>query len=92
MDEKRKIILVPYFNKDGIVDGNPYYQMNGGWMWKSHQITTQDDLYQSGYTETIKTIPSVSNIKELIELPYNRIQNKIIYYVNNINRARIKLL
>lgn len=85
MDEDDNIILVPYFNKDGIIDGNPYYQMNGGWMWKSHQITTQDDLYESGYTETIKTIPSVSNIKELIELPYNRIQNKIIYYVNNIN-------
>ncbi len=88
-DEKRKIILVPYFNKDGIIDGNPYYQMNGGWMWKSHQITTQDDLYENGYTETIKTIPSVSNIKELIELPYNRIQNKIIYYVNNINGSYV---
>lgn len=86
--EKRKII-VPYFNKDGIIDGNPYYQMNGGWMWKSHQITTQDDVYENGYTETIKTIPSVSNIKELIELPYNRIQNKIIYYVNNINGSYV---
>lgn len=89
MDEKRKIILVPYFNKDGIIDGNPYYQMNGGWMWKSHQITTQDEVYENGYTETIKTIPSVSNIKELIELPYNRIQNKIIYYVNNINGSYV---
>ena len=89
MDEDDNIILVPYFNKDGIIDGNPYYQMNGGWMWKSHQITTQDDLYESGYTETIKTIPSVSNIKELIELPYNRIQNKIIYYVNNINGSYV---
>lgn len=89
MDEDGNIILVPYFNKDGIIDGNPYYQMNGGWMWKSHQITTQDDLYESGYTETIKTIPSVSNIKELIELPYNRIQNKIIYYVNNINGSYV---
>lgn len=89
MDEKRKIILVPYFNKDGIIDGNPYYQMNGGWMLKSHQITTQDEVYENGYTETIKTIPSVSNIKELIELPYNRIQNKIIYYVNNINGSYV---
>lgn len=86
--EKRKII-VPYFNKDGIIDGNPYYQMNGGWMWKSHQITTQDEVYENGYTETIKTIPSVSNIKELIELPYNRIQNKIIYYVNNISGSYV---
>lgn len=89
MDEKRKIILVPYFNKDGIIDGNPYYQMNGGWMWKSHQVTTQDEVYENGYTETIKTIPSVSNIKELIELPYNRIKNKIIYYVNNINGSYV---
>lgn len=87
--EESKIILVPYFNKDSIIDGNPYYQMNGGWMWKSHQITTQDDLYESGYTETIKTIPSVSNIKELIELPYNRIHDKIIYYVNNINGSYV---
>ena len=87
--ENGKIILVPYFNKDGVIDGNPYYQMNGGWMWKSHQITTQDDLYESGYTETIKSIPSVANIKELIELPYNRIQNKIIYYVNNINGSYV---
>lgn len=89
MDENENIILVPYFNKDGIIDGNPYYQMNGGWMWKSHQITTQDELYESGYTETIKTIPSVANIKELIELPYDRIQNKIIYYVNNINGSYV---
>lgn len=89
MDENGNVILVPYFNKDGIIDGNPYYQMNGGWMWKSHQITTQDDLYESGYTETIKTIPSVSNIKELIELPYNRIHDKIIYYVNNINGSYV---
>ena len=89
MDENGNVILVPYFNKDGIIDGNPYYQMNGGWMWKSHQITTQDDLYESGYTETIKTIPSVSNIKEFIELPYNRIHDKIIYYVNNINGSYV---
>lgn len=89
MDEDDNIILVPYFNKDGIIDGNPYYQMNGGWMWKSHQVTTQDEVYENGYTETIKTIPSVSNIKELIELPYNRIQNKIIYYVNNINGSYV---
>ena len=87
--EKNDIVLVPYFNKNSIIDGNPYYQMNGGWMRKSHQITTQDDLYENGYTETIKTIPSVSNIKELIELPYNRIQDKIIYYVNNINGSYV---
>ena len=89
MDKKNNIILVPYFNKDDIIDGNPYYQMNGGWMLKSHQITTQDEVYENGYTETIKTIPSVSNIKELIELPYNRIQNNIIYYVNNINGSYV---
>lgn len=83
--EKNVRYLLPYFDKNSIIDGNPYYQLNGGWLWKSKQFNKNDDIVENKYTETIKNIPSVNNLTELFGLPYNEIKNGTIYQVRDIS-------
>lgn len=86
--------LYPYFSKDGIYDGNMYYQMNGGWLrkykdgkpWmfdKDNNIITGDNVYT--FTETLRTVKSVNTIRELLSLPMQSLRNGDTYYVNNLN-------
>lgn len=82
--EKR--YLVPFFDKNKIIDGNPFYQMNGGWLWKNKQFNTENQLIESAYTETIQDIPQVTNIKELFAISYRELNNDDIYFVKNVNQ------
>lgn len=77
--------LLPYFDKDSIIDGNPYYQLNGGWLWKNLQFNSNDELVENEYTETIKNVPSVSNLKELFSISYNELTDGIIYKVRDLS-------
>ncbi len=77
--------LLPFFDKDGIIDGNPYYQMNGGWLWKTKQFNYNDNIVETAYTETIKYVPSVNNLIELLAVPYTNLKNGNIYLVSDLN-------
>lgn len=79
VDNKR--YLYPYFSDDSIYDGNPYYQMRGGWMQKKpfmfdnkNNIIPED--YESDnrknqalFTETVRNIKSVQTLSELLSNP-----------------------
>lgn len=66
--------LFPHFNSYDYYDGNPYYQMNGGWMQKkpfmfdtkNNIVVEKDELDNKLFTETIKNIKSVGTLKELL--------------------------
>lgn len=73
--------LYPHFNTNGIYDGNPYYQMDGGWLQKKpfvfdvyNNIIPED--YESDnrknkalFTETVKNIKTVKTLGELLSNP-----------------------
>ena len=84
--------LIPWFDKDELIDGNMYYQMYGGWgksFTKELNDTgnISDDIVASEnipiYRETIKNLIAVQNINDLIYISQNkRIQNCIAYVYN----------
>ena len=76
--------LLPYFSKDMKIDGDPYYQMNGGWLKKSHTFNKNNELITSINTETYRDIRSVENLKELVSLPMQDLKNNDVYYVNDL--------
>lgn len=97
-DGSRK--LYPYFDKNGLYDGNPYYQMNGGWLkkmykkedenvYKPYSFNNEGELVSGdtidGYTETLRTVKSVDTIKDLVLLPISTLKDGDIYYVNDLS-------
>lgn len=89
-NENNKIsnnILYPFFNNNAEYDGNPYYQMNGGWLKQTpyvfdinNNIIMGDDLY----TETLHTTKVVTSPFELIEIKYDDLHDGQVCIVNNI--------
>lgn len=95
----KRRFLYPNFEPSEQLDGDPYFQMNGGWLSKSIQIDNNttynfqfdvDDniAYCSGgtrlYKETVRNIKRFDNITELITQPYNELSPDIICYVTKI--------
>ena len=78
------IYLLPYYSEDMIIDGNPYYQMNGGWLFKGHAFNVDGEILENVHTETYRKVKTVNDIKELINLPMQSLRKNDIYYVNNI--------
>jgi hypothetical protein len=90
-DDKKNRYIYPYFDKNSLYDGNPYYQMKGGWLSKlpfqfdkDNNIITPQNNYQL-YTETFRTVKSVGSIKELVTLPMQNLTNGEVYFVNSIS-------
>lgn len=84
--EVEKVELVPYFDKDMIIDGNSYYQMKGGWLYEEKDSTARSGNSENYvYTETLKNIPFVDNLKSLLSIPYKDLSNGNIYYVNDLS-------
>lgn len=85
IDEKTRW-LYPYFNKDVELDGKPYYQMNGGWLNKKYYLNnTNLTIQNSGYEDTVSQIPSVNDLKELLNLNDNtKLFNGSIYHVQDL--------
>ena len=82
--------LFPYFSKNKIIDGNPYYQMYGGWLNKEY--SWNGDAYiisGTNYTDTLTQIPLVNDLKELVLLDDEKLYNNIVYYVKNIHDNQI---
>ena len=88
-DNKRYIY--PYFDKNEQYDGDPYYQMNGGWLQKLPYTYDIDDnivAYDKvgdAFSETVKDVISVRNVKELINLPYYTLKNNDVAKVEDIS-------
>lgn len=83
--------LYPEFQKDSVYDGNPYYQMNGGWLSTApYMFDAKDNLLakkdnsESIYQETIRNIRSVSTLADLFTIPVQDLTNGDIVSVKNI--------
>lgn len=96
---KRK--LYPYFSKNEPMDGDFYFQMNGGWlssriesfnsepfsflMDKDNNIYSNNTEGLKSYYETLRTIKSVNNIQELVNIHQDKLESGDVYYVKNIS-------
>lgn len=80
--------LYPYFNSNKEQDGNPYYQMKGGWLNKTPFMFDNNNNIVSSttsnklFTETVRKIKTVNSINELLTIPYGSLKDGLIYYVN----------
>jgi hypothetical protein len=89
IDGKR--YLYPNFDKNKVYDGNPYYQMNGGWTStypymfdKDNNIVTKPNDSKI-YQETLRNIKNVDKLQDLFDLPVQSLTNGEIYYVTNLS-------
>lgn len=88
--------LYPYFSKDKIIDGNPYYQMYGGWLNRNYSFTNDNELITRNqinlHKETYRNIRSVETIKDLINLPKSSLKNGEICIVKNLEKNKKYIL
>lgn len=86
-----KRYLYPNFQKDATYDGNPYYQMNGGWLSVTPYLFDKDDNLvvkkenSNIYNETLRNIRSVNGLQDLFEIPLQNLNDGDIVYVTNIS-------
>lgn len=86
-----KRYLYPNFQKDATYDGNPYYQMNGGWLSVAPYLFDKDDNLvvkkenSNIYNETLRNIRSVNSLQDLFEIPLQNLNDGDIVYVTNIS-------
>lgn len=93
-DKTKEWYLYPNFDKDDELDGNPYFQMNGGWLQKKYnntffQFDRDDHIITSStklFKETLLSAKRVDNISELLSLPKKDIYDNIVCYVTNIEK------
>lgn len=79
--------LIPFYNQDKIYDGNFCFQSRGGWMYKklndSEDIHDNPDPYK--WTETFSYLHVVPQVKDLLSVNPNGVEEGDIFYVVNIN-------
>ena len=88
----KDVTLYPYFSYDKIIDGNPYYQMDGGWIKKSHKFINNDEsngeimlsFDKNSYNETYRSINTVETLNELVELPISNLNNNDVFFVEKV--------
>ena len=81
---KGQEILYPFFKGSEQIDGNPYYQMNGGWL---NKWVSNCESYR--YKETLNNIKSVYDIKSLLSLNRRDVFDGCIYKVENITNNSV---
>jgi len=74
-EQKTFKYLVPWFDKKTELDGEPYFQMYGGWFKDT----------DGNYDETKQYLKIVSRISELIEIANDELSSGAIYYVDDIS-------
>lgn len=89
--------IIPWFSKYDDLDGNPYFQMFGGWdKTIRRDVLPNKCLYPSVneitsiqgfsiYNETLKYLNVVNSIFDLKKIPYGDLTNGDVYYVNDIS-------
>ena len=76
--------LYPYFSRNQVIDGNPYYQMNGGWAYKNYELTPSEITENKGeYIDTNTHINNVETLYDLLHIEQNDLHDGIIYYVKS---------
>ena len=95
-DKDGKRWLYPNFNKDEKYDGDPYFQMMGGWEDKTldgthFQFNEDSSMVVSSTTkpmhkETVKSIRSVMSLSELLATPSDDVTSGNITYVTNVDK------
>lgn len=84
--------LYPNFNHYEQYDGNPYFQMNGGWLDKEisskyFQFNVDDYIVFSNnriYKETVRNIRRFDTIQDMLAVPSYEIHDNQIVYVTKI--------
>lgn len=88
-----KSYVIPWFDKKQTLDGNIYFQMNGGWckIFKkdlNNKPENTDDIVLDKtiniYDETIKYLLIVKNIDDLKYIVKDKLYNGCIVYVTSI--------
>lgn len=74
--------IIPWFDSVQEIDGNPYFQMYGGWM-RTDENTDEDT--NTEYDETIKYLSAVRNVSDLLDIPYGNLTNGDIFYVYDLS-------
>lgn len=99
--EKIDEYIIPWFDKLQKIDGNPYFQMKGGWgkkQWKdisleiAPEVKRIEDDGSTIYEETKKYIKMVNSLIELSELSEQNLINGDIYYVYDITDITMQYL
>lgn len=88
----KDVTLYPYFSYDKIIDGHPYYQMDGGWNKKSHKFINNEEsngeimlsFDNNSYNETYRSINTVETLNELVELPISNLNNNDVFFVEKV--------
>lgn len=83
--------LYPDFQKNKKYDGNIYYQMKGGWLaMKPYMFDKDNNIVaeqnnQKVYKESVKSVRSVSKLRDLFLQPTQTLQNGDIFYVDDLS-------
>lgn len=90
--------LYPSFNKGEQYDGNPYFQMNGGWLSKkvigsggtyNFQFDVDNNIVSSDtdvFKETVRNIRRFNTLQDMLSVPSNELYNGQVVYVSNIDK------
>lgn len=82
--------IVPWFTNVKELDGNPYFQMYGGW-GKMQSKLIKDDIKiyptekQGIYDETLKYMGVVKTVANLLDVPIGRLHDGDVYYVYDLS-------
>lgn len=97
-EESKRRFLYPNFNKDEKYDGDPYFQMKGGWQNKVYENGSKKYYFQFNedftniiksdtkpiYKETVKSIKSVNTLSDLLSISIGDTFDGDICFVSSI--------
>lgn len=97
-DVGKRRFLYPNFNKDEKYDGDPYFQMKGGWQNKVYENGNKKYYFQFNedftniiksdtkpiYKETVKSIKSVNTLSDLLSISIGDTFDGDICFVSSI--------
>lgn len=97
-EEPKRRFLYPNFNKDEKYDGDPYFQMKGGWQNKVYENGSKKYYFQFNedftniiksdtkpiYKETVKSIKSVNTLSDLLSISIGDTFDGDICFVSSI--------
>lgn len=92
-EEENRRELYPYFDNAQQIDGDPYFQMNGGWFSQQYKNGQEEYYFQFDsdsqvvtadtriYKETVRNIRRVDTLNDLFDLPYNELSDGTVIHV-----------
>ena len=98
LEVPKRRFLYPNFNKDEKYDGDPYFQMKGGWQNKVYENGSKKYYFQFNedftniiksdtkpiYKETVKSIKSVNTLSDLLSISIGDTFDGDICFVSSI--------